>query len=175
MSVKKRKSSGFTGSKGSVNHEAENNEKPWSQNKGKSNASSLCTVSSVNMSPSAYGNKAAFKKVKQKCFLCGQTGWAAQEWIYLSMSTKPRKTRKEKQRGWIFHQPVSLPNQHAPLSFLFLHVTRITKCASRCLYDADVMSFQSNTMCMTLQHNISCLFFHQTYCMNLNAYKKTQM
>lgn len=31
---------GFTGSKSSVNHEVEDNEKPWSQNKGRSNVSS---------------------------------------------------------------------------------------------------------------------------------------
>lgn len=48
--------------------------KPEVRTRGKSNVSSLCTVSSVNTSPNAYGKKAAFKKVKQKCFLCGQTG-----------------------------------------------------------------------------------------------------
>lgn len=48
--------------------------KPEFRTRGKSNVSSLRTVSSVNTSPGIYGKKAALKKVKQKCFLCGQTG-----------------------------------------------------------------------------------------------------
>lgn len=122
-----RRVPGMTGSKSSVNHEVEDNEKPWSQNKGKGNVSSNCVVRSVNVSLSPYGNMAAFKKVRQKCFLLGQTGRVAQEWIYLSVTTKPRKTREEQQRRLILHQTVSLPKQHASVSFLFLHVTHIIK------------------------------------------------
>lgn len=68
-SVKKeRRDPGFTGSKGSVNHEVEDNEKRWSQNKGRSNVISVCMVRSVNVSQSAYGNMAAFEKGETKVF-----------------------------------------------------------------------------------------------------------
>lgn len=46
------------------------------------------------MSPSAYGNMAALKKVKQKCFfLCGQTGWAARDRISMEIKAKKNKKR----------------------------------------------------------------------------------
>lgn len=64
----------------------------------RSNLSSLSTISSVNMNQKAYGKTVAFKKVKQKCFfLCGWTGRARKERIYLSTCTKPRKTRRERE------------------------------------------------------------------------------
>lgn len=68
---------------------------------------------------------------------------------------------KAKQRRLIYHQPISVPDQHAPPSLLFPHVTRIIKCASRWLYCRRYVMSKQNTMCMSVQHEArTCISFH---------------
>lgn len=133
---------GLVGNKGTANHEVEDNEKAWSQSEGESNASSPSMVSSVNTTPGAYGNTAAFKKAKETCFLCSQNRMSSSG-VNLTFHTYESKENKKRMaKGINISSACFLKNQHASLSLLFICIT-----ASRNLYTADIMQHLSNQMC----------------------------